>query len=116
MDEGLYDDKLAGDISNDKYAEKHTDFMTRKEELEKQLRAIDMSLENRLDQVLVLLELSQKAAQIYSKTPQQKRLIVTKLFKNLTFEGESLSVNFTNFTQRIANNSEKSRLILGGAK
>jgi|GEM_PF-2352387 len=54
--------------------------MTRKEELEKQLRAIDTSLENRLDQVLVLLELSQKAAQIYSKkTPQRKRLIITKL-------------------------------------
>jgi len=117
MDEGLYDDKLAGDISNEKYAEKHADFTARKEELEKQLHSIDTSLENRLDQVLVLLELSQKAAQIYSKkTPQQKRLIITKLFKNLTFEGESLSVNFTNFAQRIANNSEKSRQILGGAK
>lgn len=117
MDEGLYDDKLAGDISAEKYAEKHDDFAARKEELEKQLRSIDTSLANRLDQVLVLLELSQKAAQIYSKkTPQQKRLIITKLFKNLTFEGESLSVNFTNFAQRIANNSEKTRQILGGEK
>ena len=117
MDESLYDDKLAGDISAEKYAEKHNDFVARKGELEKQLRSIDTSLGNRLDQVLVLLELSQKAAQIYSKkTPQQKRLIITKLFKNLTFEGESLSVNFTNFAQRIANNSEKSRQILGGVK
>ncbi len=117
MDESLYDDKLAGDISPEKYAEKHADFTARTEELEKQLRSIDTSLESRLDQVLVLLELSQKAAEIYAKkTPQQKRLIITKLFKNLTFEGESLSVSFTNFAQRIANNSEKTRQILGGTK
>jgi site-specific DNA recombinase len=117
MDEGLYDDKLAGDITAEKYTEKHDDFVARKDELEKRLCSIDTSLGNRLDQVLVLIELSQKAAQIYSKkTPQQKRLIITKLFKNLTFEGLSLSVNFTNLTQRIADNSEKSRQILGGAK
>lgn len=117
MDESLYDDKLAGDISPEKYVEKHADFTARTGELEKQLRSIDTSLESRLDQVLVLLELSQKAAEIYAKkTPQQKRLIITKLFKNLTFEGESLSASFTNFAQRIANNSEKTRQILGGTK
>lgn len=120
MDDGLYDDKLAGDISAERYAEKHADFTARKQDLENQLQGIDTSLGHRLDQVLVLLELSQKAAEIYAKkTPQQKRLIITKLFKNLVFEGfegESLSVNFTNFAQRIANNSEKSRQILGGTK
>jgi DNA invertase Pin-like site-specific DNA recombinase len=117
MDEGLYDDKLAGDISAEKYQEKHGEFMKQKEELERQLTSIDRSLGNRLDQALVLLELSQKAAEIFpKKTPQQKRLIITKLFKKVTFDSDSLSVSFTNFAQVIANNVEETRKLIGGQK
>ena len=115
MEEGLYDDKLSGDISQEKYQEKHAEFSERKEELEQQLRGVDTSLGNRLDQTLVLLELSQKAAEIYpKKTPQQKRLIITKLFNNLTFDNESLSVSFTKFAQVIANNVVETRKLIGG--
>lgn len=115
MEEGLYDDKLSGDISQEKYQEKHTEFSERKAELEQQLRGIDTSLGNRLDQTLVLLELSQKAAEIYpKKTPQQKRLIITKLFNNLTFDNDSLSVSFTKFAQAIANNVVETRKLIGG--
>jgi site-specific DNA recombinase len=117
MEEGLYDDKLSGDISQERYQEKHAEFSKRKEELEQCLSGIDTSFGNRLDQTLVLLELSQKAAEIYPrKTPQQKRLIITKLFKNLTFDNDSLSVSFTDFTQVIANNVEETRKLIGGKK
>ncbi len=117
MDEGLYDDKLAGDISPAKYLEKHEAFSKQREDLEKQLASIEKSFGNRLDQTLVLLELSQKAAEIYpKKTPSQKRLIITKLFKDLTFDNDSLSVEFTNFTQAIANNVSETRKIIGGQK
>ena len=117
MDENLYEDKLAGDISPIKYLEKHEAFNKQKEGLEKQLAAIDKSFGNRLDQTLVLLELSQRAAEIYpKKTPSQKRLIITKLFRNLTFDNNSLSVEFTNFTQAIANNVSETRKIIGGQK
>jgi predicted KAP-like P-loop ATPase len=85
MDERLYDDKLADDISPEKYAEKHAEFVRQKTELRQRLEAIDRAASKRLDHVLVLLELSQKAAQIYAtRSPQQKRLIITKLFKGYT--------------------------------
>lgn len=117
MDESLYDDKLAGDISQQKYLEKHAEFGKQKEELEQRLSGIDRSFGNRLDQTLVLLELSQKAASIYpKKTPEQKRLIITKLFKNLTFDNDMLSVSFTSFTQAIAHNVQETRKLIGGKK
>lgn len=117
MDDRLYDDKLAGDISQGKYEEKHAVFAAQRAELQEQLRGIDTSFGNRLDQTLVLLELSQKAAGIYaSRTPQQKRLIITKLFKNMAVEGDSLSVSYTDFTKIIAQNVVETRKLIGGTK
>ncbi|MGH7157814.1 MAG: recombinase family protein [Candidatus Saccharimonadales bacterium] len=115
MDDSLYEDKLAGDIPQTVYQEKHESFRKQKEDLERQLALIDRASASRLDQTLVLLELSQKAAQIYpKKTPSQKRLIITKLFKDITFDNNSLSVEFTTFTQAIASNVLETRKIIGG--
>jgi len=65
----------------------------------------------------VVLRLSQKAAEIYSKrTSDQKRLIISKLFSNLSISSGTLSVNFTNFTEAIAQRAEKSRQLIGVQK
>lgn len=61
MDESLYEDKLAGDISPAKYLEKHEAFAKQKKNLEHQLALADRSLGSQLDYTLVLLELSQKS-------------------------------------------------------
>lgn len=115
MEDRMYDDKLAGEITQEKYEEKHTAFADQKAELQKQLRNVNKSFGNRLDQTLVLLELSQRAADIYAeRTPQQKRLIITKLFKNITLEGDSLSVSYTDFTSVIAQNVVETKKLIGG--
>ena len=115
MEERLYDDKLAGDISQERYEAKHAEFVKQKAELQEKLGSIDRSFGNRLDHTLVLLELSQKASQIYTqRTPQQKRLIITKLFKNLTFAGDFLSVEYTDFTRVIAQNVASTKKLIGG--
>jgi site-specific DNA recombinase len=117
MDERLYDDKLADDISPEKYAEKHAVFVSQKAELRQRLDAIDKAASKRLDHALVLLELSQKAAQIYTtRSPQQKRLIITKLFKNIQLDNDVLSVNYTEFAQAIAQNVLETRKLIGGKK
>jgi hypothetical protein len=62
----------------------------------------------------VLLELSQKAASIYQKkTPEQKRLIITKLFSKITSKDDRVSVSYTNFAQAIAGNVQKTKQLLG---
>jgi len=53
-------------------------------ELEQKLGEIDTTAGQVLDQKLVLLELSQKAAELYpTRSPEQKWLIITSLFKGL---------------------------------
>ncbi len=113
MDSQLYDDKLAGEITKEKYDEKHQQFMSQKTELEieKDRHGVDAS--RGLEQRLVLLELSQKAASLYkNKTPEQKRLIITKLFSKITSKDNSVSVSYTNFAQAIAQNVLKTKEII----
>jgi site-specific DNA recombinase len=115
MDTNLYDDKLSGEIEPERYETKHAEFMKQKVELEDRLSRIDQTLGQRLQQRLVLLELSQKAAEIYpKKTPEQKRLIITKLFRELTYDGSSVSVIYTNFARAIAQNVQITRNLIGG--
>lgn len=103
MDDGLYDDKLAGEISQSKYEAKHAQFVEERKTLTDQLERVDGSAGLRLEHTLVLLELSQKAAELYTKkTPEQKRLIISKLFKQLTIKEGQLNVQYTSFTEAVA--------------
>lgn len=103
MDDGLYDDKLAGEISQAKYTAKHEQFGEERKALCGQLEKLDDSIKLRLEHTLVLLELSQKAADLYTKkTPDQKRLIISKLFKQLTIKEGEVNVEYTNFTEVVA--------------
>lgn len=113
MDETLYDDKLAGEISKERYTEKHQQFMRQKADIENELSNLDTALGERLEQRLVILELSQKAADLYAKkTPAQKRLIISKLFEKLTLKGGSLSVKHSKFAAAIADNVQKTRNLM----
>lgn len=113
MDNSLYDDKLACEITQEKYEEKHGQFMTQKVDLNNRLIKIDQSFGQRLEQKLVILELTQKAAQIYArKAPAQKRLIISKLFGKLTLKGGLLSVKYTNFARAVADNVQQSRKLM----
>jgi site-specific DNA recombinase len=117
MDDRLYDDKLSGDISQERFETKHAEFANQRTALQKQLNDIDKSNGARLDQTLVLLELSQKAAEIYIKrSPQQKRQIITKLFKNISVKNDSLSFEYTDFTEVIAQNVVETKNLIGGRK
>lgn len=117
MADSMYDDKLAGEITAVKYEEKKAEFNTQCDELNTRLAGIDQTSGKRLEQGLVLLELSQKASYIYGKcTPNQKRIIITKLFDNIIYKGGVVSVKYTNFAHAIANNVLKTNKILGGTK
>jgi site-specific DNA recombinase len=114
MDNELYDDKLAGDITRDMYDTKHAHFAAQKAELETKRDALVEGAQSDLEQRLALLNLSQKAAEIYqTRTVEQKRLIIIKLFKSITYNNGSISVTYTNFVKVIANKTLKTKEILG---
>lgn len=103
MEDVLYDDKLSGCITQEKYAEKHEHFQTEKAELEEELKLLDVSRELQFEYGMTILELSQKAAKIYSqKTPEQKRIILSELFHSMTVNGAAISVTYTKLADAIA--------------
>ncbi|HVA11489.1 MAG TPA: hypothetical protein VNG32_04985, partial [Candidatus Dormibacteraeota bacterium] len=90
-------------------------FAAQKAELEEKREKVDASIAQGLEQRLVILELAQKATAIYqTKTPDQKRLIITKLFANITANNGFVSVTYTNFSRAIAENVLKTSNLLGG--
>lgn len=115
MDGDLYDDKLAGDITKDVYQTKHAAFMEQLNEL----RSKQTSLENKvnkndLPQRLALLKLTQMAAKLYqTRTIDQKRVILTKLFSSFTYSDGAVSVKYSKFASVIANKTLKTKEILG---
>lgn len=115
MDESLYDDKLSGEITKERYEVKHEQLMNQQAELKDQRDEMDTSLGERLEQRLVILELSQKAASIYAKkSPEQKRLIISKVFAKLSLQAGSLSVNYSKFAEAIADRVQKTRNLMEG--
>jgi site-specific DNA recombinase len=115
MDDELYDDKLAGVITMEKYEAKHEQFIKEQEAFGMKILEIDNSLGMGLEKRLVILELTLKAADIYqNKTPNQKRQIISKLFKNMVDSDGSISVTYTNFTNSIAERMLKTTKLLGG--
>lgn len=115
MSETLYDDKLSGEITNERYEVKHEQILKQQSEIEDQVAKVDTSLGERLEQRLVILELSQKAAHIYeNRSPEQKRLIISKLFARLSLQAGTLSVKYSSFANAIAERVQKTRNLMEG--
>ena len=115
MDEMLYDDKLTGGITQDRYEAKHVDIKKQLEELSDQLLVSDTTIESRHNEAIDLIELTQTAYDQYvtaDLTNEAKRTILTKLFDSVTFINNSLSVSYTYLAESIAQKSEKTRQIM----
>src|SRR6266702_3303358 len=117
MEETLYDDKLAGLISPEKYLTKRQQIIKEKNELNDQLERLDESFELQAEYGLTLLELSQKAAKIYQNKPiEQKRLIISEMFHSIVVSGDTVSVKLTKLAQIIAQKAQETNDKLGGLK
>lgn len=115
MEETLYDDKLSGEITKERYEVKHAEILKNQEDTEDQINKLDSTLGERLELRLAILELSQKAASIYTnKSPEQKRLLISKLFAKLSLQGGSLSVKYTKFIEIVAEKVQKTANLMEG--
>lgn len=117
MEETLYDDKLAGLISPEKYLTKRQQLIQEKNDLSDQLDRLDESSALQAEYGMTLLELSQKAAEIYpNKTIEQKRLILSEIFHSITASGDTLSVKLTKLAEVIAEKVVETNDMLNGPK
>lgn len=119
MDEMLYDDKLAGVISEERFRTKHESFTSEINDLLRQKGGISQTYQQKYMAGIAAIELSQDAKRLFAdeKTSNDdKRAILTKLFEKITLKNNSVSVKYTKLTQAIAKNSGLSKEILGYAK
>lgn len=61
--------------------------------------------------VVLKLELSQRAAEIYEakKQPEQRRQLLSEIFSNLTLDGKSLGYSYTETAAAIARVAQKTK-------
>ena len=115
MDDNLYDDKLSGLITIKKYQIKHQEFNSKIENLNKEIDSLNINRNLDLDYKIKLIELSQKADLIYQNgTADQKRLIISKLFENLTMKGGILSIKYNQVMTIFSQKLEQSINIMKG--
>lgn len=119
MDDMLYDDKLAGLISAGRYKEKHESFVGELKSLERQKGGVSQQYEEKYMKGISEIELSQDAKRLFADTDvtnDEKRIILTKLFKKISLKDNVVSVTYTKLAQAIAVNSGQTKEILGYAK
>ncbi len=119
MDEVLYDDKLAGVISEERFRTKHESFTSEINDLLRQKGGISQTYKQKYMAGIAAIELSQDAKRLFTDentSNDDKRIILTKLFAGISLKNNSVSVTYTKLTQAIARNSGLSKEILGYAK
>lgn len=119
MEEMLYDDKLAGDITKERYATKRADISKQIQELSDELLVADTTLVAKHHEAIDLIELSQSAYSQYNDsnlTNEARRTILSKLFSSVVYAHNSVSVTYSFLAKMIAQKSDESRQILSNQK
>jgi site-specific DNA recombinase len=118
MDDMLYDDKLAGLISTERYQQKHDGFVSELKGLVKQRGGVSQKYEEKYMKGIAEIELSQNAKRLFAdmNVPNdEKRVILTKLIKKISLKDSVVSVKYTKLAQAIAQKSTLTKEILGNA-
>lgn len=117
MDEALYDDKLAGVITQERYEAKHKAFMDETETLELAMASFGSTVTERKKRGIYMLELSQRAAKYYEeKEADEQRQILIELFEDIVFRNDTVSVKLKDRAELIAKYSSKTRLFIQSLK
>lgn len=106
---------MIGDISAERYREKHEAFMSEIKQLSEQKGGMSQNYEERYMEVITLIELTQSAKQQFIDEEveiDEKRTILTELFEKMVLRDGFVSVKYTKLAQAIASKSAQSREIL----
>ena len=115
MAETLYDDKLSGEITKERYETKKVDIQKQLAELRDQLSLADVTTQTVHDNAIEIIELTQHAKAQYTDSEMSndaKRTILTKLFDSVVYANNSVSVKLTFLAESIAKKSNETRQII----
>lgn len=115
ISETLYDDKLAGEITKERYEAKKADIQKQLMELHDQLEIAATTTQEVHEDAVEIIELTQHAKAQYTDTNMgndAKRTILTKLFDEIVYIGGSVSVKLSSLAESIAKRSDETRQIM----
>lgn len=115
MAETLYDDKLAGEITKERYETKKVSMQKQLTELRDQLSLADVTTETVHEDAVEIIELTQRAKAQYTDSDMgndSKRTILTKLFDSVVYANNSVSVQLSFLAESIAKRSDETRQIM----
>ena len=109
----LYQDRLSERISTERYDELSKNIIQEQADLESNILNIADRSRKQLRTGIDVLEKSQQAAAIYStKTPAEKRIMLSELFTSLTLDGTELHVQYNPYSLAISKRVEKHRKVV----
>ncbi len=115
MLETLYDDKLAGEITKERYKAKKATIQKQLADLHDELGVADITTANKHEDAIDIMELTQTAKAQYLDSEMgndAKRTILTKLFDSVTYANNSVSVKLSFLAESIAKRSAETRQIM----
>lgn len=115
MAEMLYDDKLAGEITKERYDAKKADIQKQITELRDQLGVAAATTQEAHEDAVEIMELTQHAKAQYTDVDMgndAKRTILTKLFDEVVYMSGSVSVKLSFLAESIAKRSDETRQIM----
>lgn len=106
----LYDDRLAGRITTERYDDLSKSFEAKESDLKVRIDQIDDITHEGFEEGIKIFKISQEAAKTYSKkSVEAKRIIISKLFSNLGWDGSSPLLKLNELAEWIADRSEQTR-------
>lgn len=89
--ERIYDDLLSEKINEDLYEKKRTEFSKKSQNLERSIKAFELSDNNRLSTITHLLKLARDAPELFKNgTMEEKRELIKLTLSNLELKGRLL--------------------------
>ena len=109
----LYEDRLAERISLASYDKMFKELLQKEEDTKESLDNVDDFANRQFEHGMKMLDLSQKASTVFSeRSPEQKRIILTRLFSNLSVNGPELRVELSELALAIADRVKTHKKLL----
>lgn len=117
MDETLYEDKLAGEITRERYNDKHQSFIAEIKEIESQIKSLSTDMEEEIEKRITVLQLTQRAKEEYvAGDSERRREIINDLIESIEIDVHFIRIKVTEFVAMIADSSLQSRELIKSLK
>jgi site-specific DNA recombinase len=109
----LYEDRLSERITTQEYDHKRLELEEEAETIRNSIKKADANSKDYLEGGLNILELSERAAEIYrTKNLDDRRVLIAEIFSNLTLKGQFIDYEYTKPVSVVARRIEETKELI----